>query len=85
LKFCDEEEEEFLFVREERKALRSCRADEEPKTEEVNLTEFCGQLSQHLVRAKQSFFFLFSFFLFGEISPNFDLKNMISTYTKDFP
>jgi hypothetical protein len=21
----------------------------------------------------------------GEISPNFDLKNMISTYTKDFP
>ncbi len=24
------------------------------------------------------------FFYFGEISPNFDLKNMISTYTKDF-
>jgi hypothetical protein len=26
-----------------------------------------------------------SFFSFGEISPNFDLQNMISTYTKDFP
>jgi len=25
------------------------------------------------------------FFFFGEILPNFDLKNMISTYTKDFP
>jgi hypothetical protein len=24
-------------------------------------------------------------FLFGEISPNFNLNNMISTYTKDFP
>jgi hypothetical protein len=23
-------------------------------------------------------------FLFGEISPNFDLKNMTSPYTKDF-
>jgi len=25
-----------------------------------------------------------SFDFFGKISPNFDLKNMISTYTKDF-
>jgi hypothetical protein len=25
-----------------------------------------------------------AFFPFGKISPNFDLKNMISTYTKDF-
>jgi hypothetical protein len=26
-----------------------------------------------------------SLFFFGEISPNFDLKNMISNYTKGFP
>jgi len=36
----------------------------------------------------QLFFFwlyqCFFFLSFGEISPNFDLKNMISTYTKDF-
>jgi hypothetical protein len=25
------------------------------------------------------------FFFLGEISPNFDLKNMISNYTKGFP
>jgi len=28
--------------------------------------------------------FFFFFALGGEISPNFDLKNMSSTYTKDF-
>jgi hypothetical protein len=27
----------------------------------------------------------FQCFVLGGISPNFDLKNMISTYTKDFP
>ncbi len=27
----------------------------------------------------------FQCFVLGRISPNFDLKNMISTYTKDFP
>jgi len=26
-----------------------------------------------------------SVFFWGQISPDFDLKNMISTYTKDFP
>jgi hypothetical protein len=28
---------------------------------------------------------MFLFFFGGEISQNFDLKNMISTYSKDFP
>jgi uncharacterized membrane protein len=28
--------------------------------------------------------FLISVFFGGEVSPNFDLKNMISTYRKDF-
>jgi hypothetical protein len=34
----------------------------------------------------QPFFsgYISAFFSFGGISPNFDLKNMISTYSKDF-
>jgi hypothetical protein len=46
----------------------------------IQRLEFCRFKNPILT---DSVFFLFSFF--GEISPNFDQKNMISTYAKDFP
>jgi hypothetical protein len=63
-----------------------------PKARHNNLPDLPTYLPTHPVLSfslptyQPFFFWLYQcfFFSFGDISPNFDLKNMISTYTKDF-
>jgi hypothetical protein len=65
----------------------SCNLSKEPKGWDSNISylfQECSNLDlKNLCRAKQRCWSVCVFF--GEILPNFDLKNMISSYTKDFP